>query len=330
MSFEKIIGQDVAIKAIKNMIAQDQVRGTYLFLGPDGVGKRATAISLAKAVNCEGDSRDTDCECASCKKIDFGNHPDMFLVYPEGASYSIKIIRIREIIYEASLKPYEAKKRVFIVNDAEAMTEEAQNSFLKLLEEPPKNHILILTSSNMAGILPTVISRCKILKFNKLAQPMIQGFLMSRDFDEGQAILYSHMAMGSIGRAIELKEMNIVSRRDEIVNNFFLSKSAIFRENVLSDSMKDDVEEELHILLYWYRDLLVYGFTNTEEELLNIDRHNEISSYAGRFSKKKLQRDITSILKTIELVRANVNPKSALFNMAVELKSNEAMTYGMK
>lgn len=320
MSFEKIIGQDVAIKAIKNMIAQDQVRGTYLFLGPDGVGKRATAISLAKAVNCEGDSRDTDCECTSCKKIDSGNHPDVFLVYPEGASYSIKIIRIREIIYEASLKPYEAKKRVFIVNDAEAMTEEAQNSFLKLLEEPPKNHILILTSSNMAGILPTVISRCKILKFNKLAQPMIQGFLMSRDFDEDQAILYSHMAMGSIGRAIELKEMNIVSKRDEIVNNFFLSKSAIFRENVLSDSMKDDVEEELHILLYWYRDLLVYGFTNTEEELLNIDRRNEISSYAGRFSKKKLQRDVTSILKTIELVRANVNPKSALFNMAVGLK----------
>ena len=320
MSFEKIIGQDVAIKAIKNMIAQDQVRGTYLFLGPDGVGKRATAISLAKAVNCEGDSRDTDCECASCKKIDFGNHPDMFLVYPEGASYSIKIIRIREIIYEASLKPYEAKKRVFIVNDAEAMTEEAQNSFLKLLEEPPKNHILILTSSNMAGILPTVISRCKILKFNKLAQPMIQGFLMSRDFDEGQAILYSHMAMGSIGRAIELKEMDIISRRDEIVNNFFFRKSAIFRENVLSDSMEDDVEEELHILLYWYRDLLVYGFTNTEEELLNIDRRNEISSYAGRFSKKKLQRDVTSILKTIELVRANVNPKSALFNMAVGLK----------
>lgn len=320
MSFEKIIGQDVAIKAIKNMIAQDQVRGTYLFLGPDGVGKRATAISLAKAVNCEGDSRDTDCECTSCKKIDSGNHPDVFLVYPEGASYSIKIIRIREIIYEASLKPYEAKKRVFIVNDAEAMTEEAQNSFLKLLEEPPKNHILMLTSSNMAGILPTVISRCKILKFNKLAQPMIQGFLMSRDFDEDQAILYSHMAMGSIGRAIELKEMNIVSQRDEIVNNFFLSKSAIFRENVLSDSMKDDVEDTLHILLYWYRDLLVYGFTNTEEELLNIDRRNEISSYAGRFSKKKLQRDVTSILKTIELVRANVNPKSALFNMAVGLK----------
>ena len=320
MSFEKIIGQDVAIKAIKNMIAQDQVRGTYLFLGPDGVGKRATAISLAKAVNCESDLRDTDCKCTSCRKIDPGNHPDVFLVYPEGASYSIKIIRIREIIYEASLKPYEAKKRVFIVNDAEAMTEEAQNSFLKLLEEPPKNHILILTSSNMAGILPTVISRCKILKFNKLAQSMIQGFLMSRDFDEDQAILYSHMAMGSIGRAIELKEKNIVSQRDEIVNNFFLSKSAIFRENVLSDSMKDDVEDTLHILLYWYRDLLVYGFTNTEEELLNIDRRNEISSYAGRFSKKKLQRDVTSILKTIELVRANVNPKSALFNMAVGLK----------
>ncbi|MDP8230659.1 MAG: DNA polymerase III subunit [Candidatus Gorgyraea atricola] len=311
MSFENIIGQDIAVNSLKGIIAQDTARGSYLFFGPDGIGKRTAAIEFAKAINHD--------DIAS-RKIDSGNHPDVFIVYPEGKSSSIKIEKIREIIYQASLKPYEAKKRIFIISDAEAMTLEAQNALLKLLEEPPQNHILILTSSNAAALLPTVLSRCKVVKFYSLSQSRIQEFLEARNMEEKEAVLFSHMAMGSLGRAMELKEGDIIARRDQVVNDFFLRKSALLKENVLSGDLLKNIGQSLYMLLCWYRDLLVSKFTQAPDELLNADRSREIFSYASRFSREKLQKDVLAIMKTIGHVRANVNPKIALFNLAVELK----------
>ncbi len=322
MSFENIISQHSAVIAIKRIIDEDQVRGSYLFSGPDGVGKRTVAIEFSKVVNCENkDKRISTCNCASCRKIDSMNHPDVFIIYPEGKSRSIKIEKIREIIYQASLKPYEARKRVFIINDVENMTEDSQNAFLKLLEEPPKNHILVLTSSNIVALLATVVSRCKILKFTSLTQAEIQKFLQERDTDEKEAVLFSHMSMGSIGRAVEFKEKDIVSQRDKVVNDFFFRKAALLKESVLNEHINEGVEELLYMLLYWYRDLLVSKFTQEEEVLFNIDRHEEVSSYAGRFSKEKLQKDLLNIIQTIGYLKSNINPKMAVFNMALNLKA---------
>lgn len=318
MSFEKIIGQDRALRSLKNIIVQDRLRGSYLFLGPDGVGKRTTSIEFAKAVNCEREKE--DCNCACCKKIDSANHPDVFIIHPEGESGSIKIGKIRDIIYQASLKPYEAKKRVFIINDAEEMTEEAQNALLKVLEEPPRNHILILTASNIAGLLPTVLSRCRVLRFYSLGQEYIRKFLQQEGIDESEALLFSHMAMGSLGRAMEFVDKDIITRRDSVVNNFFFRKSVLLRESVLKEESSSDTEESLYMLLCWYRDLLVSKFTGEGSALLNIDKAAEISSYGSRFTEEKLQRDLLNIIKTIDCIRRNANPKIALFNMAVELK----------
>ncbi|MBU3911641.1 MAG: DNA polymerase III subunit delta' [Candidatus Omnitrophica bacterium] len=320
MSFQNIIGQDTAIKALKGIIAERQVIGSYIFMGPDGVGKRTTAIALAKAINCIREVQEGACDCASCKKIDSGNHPDVFVILPEGKRGAIKIGKIRDVIYEASLKPYEGKKRVFIINDAEAMTEEAQNALLKVLEEPPDNHILILTSCNLAGVLPTALSRCKVLKFYNLSRDEIQPFLKSRGAEDKEAVLFSHMAMGSLGRAMAFKEKNMMAKRDRLVNNFFFRKSALLHEDLLTEDMGDDKEEGLNLLLCWYRDMLVSKFTQEDKELFNIDRSVEISSYAQRFSKEKLERDISAIVNTIGYIKRNVNPKIALFDMAVELK----------
>lgn len=320
MSFKDIIGQDIAIQAINNMMKQDQVRGAYLFLGPDGVGKRTTSIEFGKAINCELNKDDACGDCESCNKIDSYNHPDVFTVFPEGSSHHIKIEQIRKIIYQASLKPYEGKKRVFIITDAENMTREAQNAFLKLLEEPPQNHIFILTASNVSGLLSTVLSRCKVIKFYSLNQGDIQDFLQKEGANQEEAILFSHMAIGSLGKAMDFKEKDVIDCRDRIINDFFLRKSALLRENVLTGYITGDIEESLYMLLCWYRDLLISKFTQDKRELLNIDRSEEIFSYSGRFSREKLEKDILNIMKTMGYIRANLNPKIALFNMAVELK----------
>ena len=144
------------------------------------------------------------------------------------------------------------------------------------------------------------------------------------------------MAMGSIGRAMSFEEKDIILRRDNVVSNFFLRKSVLLKEHALIEEISEDVEEQLYILLCWYRDLLIAKFIMVDKEgsmkdecerkysiLLNIDRVREISSYADRSSKEKLENDILTIIKTIGYVRSNINPKIALFNMAVELKENK-------
>ena len=322
MSFTNIIGQDVAIKALKNIIAQGQISGAYLFLGPNGIGKRTTAIEFSKAINCENKELDSCDNCASCNKIQSLNHPDIFIIEREEGSNFIKIEKVREIIYQASLKPYEARKKVFIIVGIEAMTEEAQNALLKILEEPPEHQILILTSSHISGILPTALSRCKALKFNLLSQSQIHEFLIQkRNFTETEAILFSHMAMGSLARAIELKEKDLILHRDKVLDDFIFRKRALFKEDIGNEKKCPNIEESLQMLLCWYRDLLVAKFIDTPNICLNIDRYDEVYSYANKFSKEGLENNLNCILKTIGYIRGNVNPKIALFNMALELKN---------
>ena len=128
------------------------------------------------------------------------------------------------------------------------------------------------------------------------------------------------MMKGAKFRVLKFKEKDIIAQRDQVVNGFFFRKTALFQESVLTGEIMEDVEESLYMLLCWHRDLLVSKFTQRQHALLNIDRFEEISSYAAGFSKEKLQKDLLTVMKTIGYIRRNINPKIALFNMAVELK----------
>ncbi|MDO8603245.1 MAG: DNA polymerase III subunit delta' [Candidatus Omnitrophota bacterium] len=321
MPLRDIIGQDNAIRILKSMLGKEDINGAYLFSGPKGVGKRTAGVEFAKAINCAKLEPDACGECVSCSKIDSMNHPDLFIIQKEEESRFIKIDMIRDIIYQASLKPYEARKKIFIIAEAEDMNEESQNALLKILEEPRENQIFILTTSRVSGILPTVFSRCKAVKFNLLSQAGIQEILIGRKgFNEEEAVLFSHMALGSPGRAIAFKENDEISERDRMLNDFFFRKRAIFREEVCDERKYNDLDESLGMLLSWYRDLLVSKFTEDRDIFLNVDRIEEIFSYSARFSADKLERDISSVMKAINYLRRNVNPKMALFNMALELE----------
>ena len=321
MSLKDIIGQDTAVKILQAMISGDQLSGAYLFSGPEGVGKRSLSIEFAKAVNCEKKGLDACEECSSCNKINSLNHPDVSIIQKEKESNFMKIDKIRDIIYQASMKPYEARKKIFIINNADDMNEESQNALLKILEEPRENQIFILTTSVVSGILPTVISRCKAVKFNLLSQAQIKKLLVEqRGFEENEAVLFSHMALGSPGRAIAFKDNDNIRERDKMLNDFFFKKRALFREEVCDEKKYSDIEESLEMLLSWYRDLLVSKFTDDKSIFLNSDKADEIFSYSSGFSAEKIERDMSSVMKTINYVRRNVNPKMALFNMALELE----------
>ena len=242
MSFANIIGQDRAVRLLRGMISEGHVDGSYLFIGPGGVGKRSAGIEFAKAINCDKKESDGCEECASCGKIKSSNHPDVFIIQKEKEFSFIKIDRIRDIIYQAGMKPYEAWKKIFIITDAEDMNEESQNALLKILEEPRENQVFILTSSRISGIMATVVSRCRAVKFNLLSQVQIQRFLIERrGFEESEAVLFSHMALGSLGRAIAFKENDEIRERDRMLNDFFFKKRAIFREEVCDEKKYADI-----------------------------------------------------------------------------------------
>lgn len=320
MSFTNIIGQDRAVHVLKVIIEHNEAAGAYLFTGPDGIGKAMTAIEFAKALNCEKNQTDACDECASCKKIRSGNHPDVFIVEPREDSRVIKIDEIRDIIYATSLKPYEGRTKIFILRDAERMTEESSNALLKVLEEPPQNQVFILTTCRISAMLPTIISRCRVLRFNILDREDSRRLLIERhNFSDEEAVLFSHLAMGSPGIAIHFKEENLLKQRDQVLNDFFFRKRALFSEDILDEKKYIDTEDVLFILLCWYRDMLVSKLNASKDIFLNADKEEGIVSYANGFSQKELENNIMAIIKTMGYIRRNVNPKMALFNMILEL-----------
>ncbi len=207
MSFREIIGQEISLSILENSLKADRIAHAYLFIGEEGVGKSLTARNLAKILNCEGNSIDACDQCLSCRKIDRFIHPEVRWFKPDGISQTIKIEHILELQREISLRPAEGRKKIFIFLEAERMNREAANAFLKTLEEPPGESVLILISSFPERLLPTVKSRCQVIRFSLIPQPIIERFLRENlGCSEEEAKFLSLVSEGRLGQAVRLKE----------------------------------------------------------------------------------------------------------------------------
>lgn len=305
MSFKDIKGQEGAIKALKSIISKGKIIRGFLFLGPEGVGKRMAALNFAKAINCEKDDLDSCDQCLSCKKIDALNHPDVFLIQRESKDSSIKIDTIRNIIYQSSLKPFEADYKIFIIIDAWALTEEATNSLLKILEEPPKNQIFIMTTTDISRVFPTIVSRCQIVRFSRLNIEIIRYLLVERfGLEENLASLLAHISGQNLSRALELKDKDLVGLRD----------LALEQAKVGFEAFKDRemLEGILIFLLNYYRDILFLKFQDEPSSLINIDRYQKLFSDSRRISAEDIESNLNLILTTLDYIRNNINPRLAL------------------
>src|SRR5688572_23563558 len=200
------------------------VRGTLppslLMAGPAGVGKRRTAVAMAEALNClqphpaDGLELDACGECTACRRIGRGVHPDVIVIEP-GESGTIKIEQVRDVIDKAGFRPFEGRRRVVIVDEADALVVPAQNALLKTLEEPPSASVFVLVSSIPDALLPTVVSRCPRLRFGTLAANDIAGLLMrDHEYPESEARAAAADADGSIGRALSAASADLADARD--------------------------------------------------------------------------------------------------------------------
>lgn len=201
--FENIIGNDRIKEFLTTTIDNNTLSHSYLFVGIQGVGKKIFAREFAKMILCLDEKKYCN-KCKSCLEFDTNNNPDFLYIEPDGNS--LKIDQIRYIQRKIQEKPIVSNKKVYIINDAEKMTIEAQNCLLKTLEEPPEFVTLILIGSNESSFLPTIKSRCMIINFESIKNDRIKNFLIEKGNSENISNTLLDMAGGSIGKAIELKD----------------------------------------------------------------------------------------------------------------------------
>jgi DNA polymerase-3 subunit delta' len=205
MSFGAVRDQDVALRLLKNVLARGRVPNAMLFWGPGGVGKRMTALEMTKAVNCAEAAADACDACLSCRKVVSGNHPDVRVVTPSKKSRLIDLETLTEVTELATLRPFEGAWRVFILEDADRLSLPAQNRFLKTLEEPPGNSLFLLTTEHPRMLLPTIRSRCQLVRFRSLRPETVAELLQhGRDLSDAQAAALAALAQGQMTRALDL------------------------------------------------------------------------------------------------------------------------------
>lgn len=205
MSFSTIRDQMVAVRLVRNMLLRERIPNALLFWGPSGVGKGLCAIEMVKAIYCHQADGDACDSCLACRKVIHGNHPDLLEVVPVKKARIIDVEAIDTIVEMASLRPYEAQWRVFIIHDADRMRAPAQNHLLKTLEEPPGRSVFILLSEHSRALLPTIRSRCQQVRFGSLRADTVAELLISeRQLAPEVAQSIAAISQGQMTRALDL------------------------------------------------------------------------------------------------------------------------------
>lgn len=309
MSFKQVFGQDKVIKFLSASIKNNRLASSYLFIGPEGLGKCLVARNFAKTLNCEKDMLDACDSCISCNKIDTDNHPDIHWIEKDNSG-SIKIDCIRKLETDINLKPYEAKKKVFIIKDAHAMTPEAANALLKTLEEPPKDSILILTTYSQEKIFPTVVSRCQKIFFSSMNMEKLE-FILKNDYNLKEAISHylSHFTEGRLGAALRLKDKDVLNERNRIIDNFASSREQTQDYFNLEFQNKQEIGKNLDILISWFRDILLLQCGVDATNLINADRGKELGHLKDRYKIEDTLEIIQQIFNSYTMLEYNLNPK---------------------
>lgn len=307
MSFQNISGHTKEIRVLKNAIQSNRVAHSYLFAGPEGVGKRLAALAFAAALNCvEGDG-DSCGACGDCALMANGTHPNLMEIWPSDKDGErspdglIRIDRIRDVQNAVKYRVDRGKKAV-IVDSADRMMPAAANAFLKTLEEPPADTVIILITSRPADLLPTILSRCQRVNFRPLSAEEISSFLAGETgVSDDDARAAARLSGGSVSKALSLIGEGSHQTRKEIIERLsaITSRDIDIALKFAEDlSKRDDLVEILEFMKTWYRDKLV-TLEGAGQLAVNSDMAGHITHREGRmrlmesFSMiEKARRDI--------------------------------------
>ena len=328
MPFREIAGHRRLLELVAGAALRGSLAPSLLFAGPDGVGKRMAAVALAQLVNCAAPSDGDACGvCGSCRRIARGVHPDVLIVAP-GATGAIKIEQVREAIDRAAYRPFEGRRRVVIVDDADAMVAEAQNAMLKTLEEPPAASAFVLVSSRPDMLLPTVRSRCQRLRFGRLAPAEIAAVL-ERDhaYEPAEAYAAAAAADGSIGRALDERSEDYVEAREAaaaLLTGVATStdpRSRLDSARTLASGNADReaVGRRLRAAASLLRDLGILLSRADERALANADLRPLLTRLLKSFDGDRTLRAFSAIDRALDALDRNASPKIVSDWVAIQI-----------
>jgi DNA polymerase-3 subunit delta' len=318
-----IIGHEVTVDLLRHAVATGRVAHAFLFTGPPAIGKFTLASAFAKVLNCTGEAPPCG-HCRACRLIAQNRHPDFRVIQMPDDKREIGIDQIRTVLHEASLKPYEALWKAYIVRDAEAMSEEAANCLLKTLEEPPPQVVLMLTAPTPEALLPTLVSRCQPMPMHPLPLSQIETALRTQfGCDPQRAGLLARLSNGRMGWAIQAAgDQAVLESRQRLLDRLAglsratrVDRMAFAAEHALRYGKDMTERESVHAVLdlwsAWWRDLLL-AKAGCQGILVNADRSDALQSESRRYSLGQVRSFLESLRATGQQLRQNVNPRLAL------------------
>lgn len=334
--FSTLIGNDEVKESLRRLLVGGRVPGSMLFTGEQGIGKKLFALELTKALNCRHRNGVEACdECSSCKRISRSTFPPFSddddnrerLIWSEHADLAMvrpfrQIIRVkpmRELEHEANFRPFEGAARVFIVEDADTMNDQASNALLKTLEEPPPTSHLILTTANPTALLATIRSRCQIIRFAPIAAEEVETFLtVQKNVPAADARLLARTAQGSIGRALAGDVETYRERRDMMLGVLSALTVAFDRAQLLRSAeelaaAKDrhEYEQRLDALETLIRDAWALALGRPSETIVNGDLLSQLRQIAGEIRSDQAAAWLSQIEELRGTLEVNINRKVA-------------------
>ncbi len=348
MPFENLLGNQFQKEILLNTVRKNRICHSYIFSGVDGIGKKLFALEFAKLANCTNkdkfpnlsqiqSDKVTDptegnvigkCNCLSCSKIEKGVHPDVTLLDYKNEK-TIKIDNIKtDVEKKIYLRPFESHYKIFIIDNAERMNSNAQNAFLKTLEEPPKFCIIILITNSLSFIVTTIKSRCQIINFNSIRSEVIAEKIREPgDLNEQESRIASKIANGSIVKAIRIDREYLDFRKNiiqKLMKVDYGKPSEIFELcEYMGINSKDGIEH--HRLLFdlislWIQDLLLVKLNYSREQVINSDVYANMLEYVRYRSMDNLLTKADQLEDSwYGLSRLNVNKRIAYEDLILKL-----------
>ena len=320
-NFKDIIGQESIKKHLQTAIKTGNLSHAYIINGEYGSGRQTIASALAKTIQCQSKTDDTDAcgVCTSCKQAESHNHPDIKYITHDKTSISVNDIR-EQLNNDISIKPYSSEYKIYIIPDANKMTEQAQNALLKTIEEPPVYAIIILLTENCDSLLPTIRSRCVTLTMNPVEKDKICTYLENKfQLEPEQAQIAANYCQGNIGKAIRFaSSSDFIEMKNQVLkllkNLDSMDIASIIDTIKEFSTHKNDINDYLDLLLLWYRDVLMFKVTKDANLLLYSDEYSAISEQATKRDYENIENIIAAIDKAKVRLKANVN-----FDVTIEL-----------
>ena len=318
--FDQVVGHTEIIEHLQNAITMDKVSHSYIFAGEPGAGKKLLTSLYAMTLQCEEHGKNPCLNCDSCKKALSKNHPDIITVYHEKPAV-ITVDEIRsQVVNDIDIKPYKGPYKIYLIHEAEKMNVQAQNALLKTIEEPPAYAVVILLTSNVDALLPTIVSRCVTLHLKALSDDLVKGYLMERlHIPDYQAELDASFAQGNIGKAQEVATSEDFVMMTEYavqvlkrVPALELSELAEYVKTISGEKQK--IFEYLDLFKIWFRDVLMFKATKEVDHLVFKNEINQIREQAKISSYEGLEEIIEAIDRAKVRLNANVN-----FDLTMEL-----------